>query len=256
MDIRFLTKADEEVFLKWYYPILFRQGFSKRLFPRTGLFLDIQYPNWDGGVNSDKEHVNVNVTSQYDFRIFSRMTTLQEWLSVGNSAQDYEKVSKHRISSLPHELGGHVVHLKLFGKDGSDIWRHVYKLMGVPMPSFQATYAGSYWYKPAYETFANYMEDIIELRKTNIPLMQYIWSLLGIEILVFKLGEKTYTRNGVVKEMDRVLYNDDGRTFAPTRLLIEEFRDIKLRDVFYNWEHQEVILIGGNKDQFWDTEVL
>ncbi|MDN5323724.1 MAG: hypothetical protein PWQ67_2178 [Clostridia bacterium] len=254
LKIFFKNPADYKVFEKWYYPILFRQGFSQRLFPRTGIFLEMQYPDWNGGVNSNKEHVNPNVTSQYDFRIFSRMVTKEEALAAGWTEKMYKNSLKHRISSLPHELGGHVVHLKLFGKDNSEIWQKVWKLMGrTDKPDFKPAKAGDYWYKPAYEIFANYMEDIIELRKENIPLMQYIWELLGIEILIFTLGSNIYYRNGVKKKMDRVLPNDNGRTFAPIRLLIDEFKDIKFRDVFFNWEHNEVILIGGNKDEFWEN---
>ena len=254
MKLDFLTEADKDVFDKWYKPILYRQGFGMRLFPGTGIFLDKPYPGWKEGINTNNEHVNPNPYGSFEYRIFSRMVTWEEAQAAGWDAKTYENMSKHRISSLPHELG-HVVHFKGFGKDGSPTWMKALELMGktqIPADYFSPTTAGNYWYKPAYEDFANYMESIVELRQENVPLMKFVWELFGIEVLVFKLGSKQYTRNGTIKEMDRVLPNDEGRTFAPLRLLFEEFQDIKLRDVFYNWEHQEVILLGGNKDEFWE----
>jgi len=255
MKVDFLTPADYLVFEKWYLPILYRQGFGMRAFRGTGLFLDKQYPGWEGGTNSGNEHVNPNPYGDFEYRIFSRMVTWPEAQAAGWDFKTYENMSKHRTSSLPHELAGHVVHLKGFGKDGSPTWMKVLELMGktqIPNDYFSPTMSGNYWYKPAYEDFANYMESIVELRQENVPLMRFIWELFGIEVLIFKLGSSQYTRNGILKEMDRALPNDDGRSFVPIRLLANEFQDIKLRDVFYNWEHQEVILLGGNKDEFWE----
>lgn len=257
MKLDFLATEDKDVFDRWYKPLLYRQGFSMRLFPDVAIFLDKQYPGWTDGVNTNKEHTNTNPYGGLNYRIFSRMITWEEARAVGIDEEMYVKLCKHRTSSLPHELVGHVVHFKGFGKDGSTTWLKALELMGIsdiPKDYFTPTYAGNYWYKPAYEAFANYMEDIVELRKENTPLVRFIWNLFGIELLIFKLGSKQYTRNGIIKEMDRVLPNEAGRTFAPIRLLFEEFRDIKLRDVFYNWEHEEVILVGGNKDNLWEAD--
>jgi len=230
MEIFFEKDSDYDVYKKYYYPLLVRQGFSWRMFPELSIYLDLRYPGWTGGINSDTEHFNPN-----NMNIFVRMITEQEWIQAGNDPALYDKISKHYPSSLAHEIM-HYIHTKHFGADGSKTWLHALALIG-ETPNFKAQNTGSYWWKPSYEAIANYFEACIEGRKKDAVFMSFILGLFGIKYRI-------YTSDDYVITKDR--YGLD-RAHVPIRLITETFKDGILRDIDWLEATREVVVISGAK---------
>lgn len=227
MQVFFEKDADYDVYKKYYYPLLVRNGFSWRMFPELTIYLDMKYPGWPGGINSDKEHFNPNNMS-----IFVRMITKQEWIDSGNDPTLYERIAKHYPSSLPHEIM-HYVHTKYFGQDGSKTWLHALALIG-EKPDFTPKNSGDYWWKPSYEAIANYFESCIEGRKKDEVFMSFVRGL-------FKIKHKIYVEG----EGDNEFALVNNRAKAPMRAIIDDFRDQRLRDIEWLYDTREVVVISS-----------
>lgn len=254
LKIIYTHQHDFNEFNNLYLPLMVRQGLSLRLFPRLGIYINTPIP---GVVESDltaqpnSEFALHFPTDEFDVRVHTHIITLEQVLDIGGSKEFFEMARKMLPSALPHEVG-HYIHMMFFGQDGSDIWKKAWSLMSnAPLDFSYKTSSTGHRGKIAWEAFAEEIHDIIEGRKVNLPLMQYIWELIDLHTLVFKVGSKEYTHNGVKKTMDVALPVIYGRSFVPLRTIVEELKDIKLRDVFYDDKTKEVVVIGGNNDEVW-----
>lgn len=227
---------------------MMRQGLSLRLFPTLKLYLDTPYPNMTQTLPNVLYRGNEDVQMYIPY-LEKRVKTF------GWDDETYNRYvqTQPTLSAIAHEFG-HIIHYLCFGNNNSDVWKDVWKLMGIAdKPDFNRAEGGGIGGGQirAYEVFANYFEGIALGKISNIPLMQYIWELIDLHTLVFKVGSKEYTHNGVKKTMDVALPVIDGRSFVPLRTIVEELKDIKLRDVFYDYKTKEVVVIGGNNDEMW-----
>lgn len=229
MKIFFEKDADYDVYKRDYYPLLVRNGFSWRMFPELGIYLDMKYPGWINLPNTDKEHIRPDIPA-----IFVRMITLDEWKAAGAREADYKAVVMDgKTSSLPHEIG-HYIHLTKFGEDGSIWWAKACALMGKSM-DFGGQQSGTYWFRPSYEDFANYFEACIEGRKKDEVFMNFVRGLFGIKYRI-------YTDEHYIIAKDK--YGLD-RAHVPIRLITETFQDGILRDIDWLEATREVVVISA-----------
>ena len=229
MEIRFDKDADYDVYKRDYYPLLVRQGFSWRMFPRWTLYLDMKYPGWVDGINTDKEHTSPNL-----FAIYSKMITPQEWTAIGGNIAEYKRIVQDgKPSSLPHEIL-HVMQIETWGPEGSPIWVRACELSGTPL-DFRPRTEGGYYYKPAWEGPANYFERIIEGRHKDDAFMDFIRGLYGIRY-------RSYTDTDYIIAKDK--YGLD-RAHVPIRLIMETFQDGILRDIDWLEATREVVVISA-----------
>lgn len=228
MKVHFEKDADYDVYKRDYYPLLVRNGFSWRMFPELGIYLDMKYPGWEDLTNTNREHIRPDITL-----IFARMITLEEWIAAGCQEEEYKRVVMDgKTSSLPHEIG-HYIHLTKFGADGSLLWQKACSLMGQSM-NFGNQSSGGYAWKQSYEDFANYFEDCVEGRKTDEIFMDFVRGLFGIKHKIYTEGDG-----------DRNFTIVNNRAKAPMRAIIEDFRDQRLRDIDWLEAIREVVVISG-----------
>jgi hypothetical protein len=254
MKLIYESRADYDELVRTYVPRLYRYGISLRLFPNLAVYLDTPIPGIDEatlGIQPDSEFALPFPANGYEQSIHTHILTFDEAIAAGMTSALYETVRKLQLSAVYHEMS-HILHFNFFGQNGSQIWRSVWCLMGRTDPiSFERYTQGDYSGIVAYEAFANYYEDVIRGRIINAPLVKYILGLMGLTVLVFRPGEKAYTKNGEAKEMDVPMPLIDGRSFLPARVFTNELWDVKLRDIYYNAEAHEVIVIGGGADEWW-----
>jgi hypothetical protein len=223
MKIQFENDADYDVYKRDYYPLLVRNGFSWRMFPELGIYLDMKYPGWTDGINTNREHTNPNIPA-----IFARMITEEEWSKMGVIGVTYERFISGKPSSLPHEIA-HYIHLTRFGADASLLWQKACAFMAKPM-DFTERLVNGYWWKQSYEDFANYFEDCVEGRKQDDAFMDFVRGLFGIKFRFYREGE--------------YILKDD-RAHVPIRLITDTFKDGILRDIDWLPDTREVVVISG-----------
>jgi hypothetical protein len=252
MKIHYDDHAKYKMFADRYLPILARLGISQYNLPKLSVYIDKEYPDF-GNDQFGGKHQHVLRRSD-QLLMYLRLLTLQDALAQGMSEDLYNRYMI-TTDTVPHEFG-HALHFTWFGSDGSDTWQTVWRLMGRadPLDFVRGQFGAMAGQCPAYEAFANYFADMVMMRTTNIALMQYLWQLMGVMVLVFKLGSKDYTRNGITKQMPRPLPIVDGTSYLPNRLLIEELQGVTLRDVVYVEQTKEIVVIGGNKNEYWEGE--
>lgn len=235
MKVFFEKDADYDVYKRDYYPLLLRNGFSWRMFPELGIYLDMKYPGMKNTGNSTHEHIKPDLDGPGPDKpaIFVRMITLDEWVNAGAPKESYKQcVQDGKISSLPHEIG-HYIHLSKFGNDGSLLWLKACALMGVS-PSFKYQREGSgYSWRQSYEDFANYFEACIEGRIRDEVFMDFVRGLFGIKYRI-------YTNKDYIIQKDK---HGLDRAWVPVRLITETFKDGTLRDIEWLGATREVVVI-------------
>lgn len=234
-----------------YLPLLARVGISQHVLPKLSVWINKEYPSF-GFDQFGGKHQHV-LRRGDQLLMYIRLLTLQDALLQGMTEDVYNRYMATNPDTVPHEFG-HAVHFTWFGSDGSDIWQTAWRLMGRtdPLDFGRGQFGAMEGQVPAYEAFANHFADVVVGKVTNIPLLQYLWQLMGVSVLIFKLGEKMYYRNGVAKQMARPLPIVEGTSHLPIRLIVEELQGVTLRDVVYVEQTKEIIVIGGNKTDFWE----
>ena len=218
------------IFYNKYLPLLAKVGITQFSFPQLKIYLDKPYPNMT------QEAPNVLYRGDNDIQMY--IPFLEDRAKeFGWPEDDYERYVKTQptLSAMAHEFG-HVIHFLYFGPNDSDIWDKIWSLMRrVDKPDFERAAGGGIGggQVRAYEVFANYFEDIVLGKITNVELLQYIWKLMGVCIIVFKPGEHEYVRNGIAKHLVRPIHLVEGTTYLPIRLIIDELRDVTLKDIIY-----------------------
>lgn len=225
MEIFYDDVEEFEVYRRDYFPSLVKNGFGERMFPNLKIYLEKKYDTWQDGINTNREHF---VPSEGI--IYSNMITYNEWKqTVPLSREEYDRiVIGGKVSSLPHEIG-HYIHFDKFGEDNSLMWQKAGSFMHIELDFSEISYTG-YWYKPAYEKFANYFESCIEGRTKDELFMDFVRELYGIKVKV--LGNNEY----------KII---DGRAYAPLRLVTETFQDRTLRDIVWLETTKEVVVVSA-----------
>lgn len=250
MKIIYDDPAKYKLFTDRYLPMLARLGISQYSLPKLSVYIDKEYPSF-GFDQFGGKHQHVLKRGD-QLLMYIRLLTLQDALAQGMDEDVYNRYMASNPDTVPHEMG-HVVHLTWFGPDNSVTWQTIWRLMGRTdaLDYTRGQFGAMAGQCPAYEAFANYFADMVLGRVTNIPLMQYLWQLMGVSVLTFKVGEKTYYRNGVAKQISKPLPVIEGTSYLPSRLVVEELRGVTLRDVVYVDQTKEIVVIGGNKDEYW-----
>jgi hypothetical protein len=238
------TPADNEVYKKYYWPLLVREGFHPDIvFNELAIYIEVKYEGWTGGINSDREHFNPNKYKN-QYRSYVKMITFEEWIAAGNDPRLYERVAKHRPSSLIHEIH-HYIHTTKYGRDGSSTWLKLLDLIG-EKPDFAPQNSGDYWWKTSYEVTSNYFESCLELRKKDNKFLQFVRDVCNIKLLRFKSNTTEYFANGVYKHSDEPTENKNGRIKVPLRTLAEELEGVTVRKIEWLPDFEEAIFIGGD----------
>lgn len=252
MKIYYDDPTKYKMFTDRYLPLLARVGISQHALPQLSIYIDKEYPNF-GYDQFGGKHQHV-LRRGDQLLMYVRLFTLEDALAQGWDEDVYNRYMLTNPDTVPHEMG-HAVHFTLFGEDGSTTWQTAWRLMGRTdaIDFVRGQFGAMEGQCPAYEVFAKYFADLTVGKVTNIPLMQWLWHLMGVTVLVFKIGSDTYTRSGIVKQMARPLPIIEGTSYLPNRLLVEELQGVTLRDVVYVEQTKEIVVIGGNNNEMWEA---
>ena len=235
MKIKAKNNSIMSVFLKYYYPLFIKAGFTWDMFPDLDIYININPSGGQGFTNAHREHYSPDEPYVY--------TTMQTREEIENLGVSFDVLIKALPSSIFHEIGHHI-HYKYGTRNDSPFWDRAQELSnGKIRKDFQEQTKGGYWKIQAHEDFANYFDGIIKRKINNEDFLDWIAVLIGVErvkVIELTIGSDEVLVNDVKVKIDTEPIIHKDRTMVPIRFIAEELG----YEVKYDKKTQKVTIRG------------